>query len=117
MRIYLDDCAFSHQLLRLFQDAGFDAQAPADVALTGADAEVHFEHARPEQRAIITKNPSYFLALHQVRADHSGVLAVYQDNDSRDMSYAEVVQAVQNVLRDDPQGISGRYIILNQWRY
>lgn len=117
MRLYLDDCAYSLELRRLLLAAGFDVQIPADMGLTGEDDSRHFDHASQEQRALITKNPSDLLELHRANPNHFGVFAVHQDNDPRDMSYADIVQALQNVLRDDPQPVAGRFIVLNQWRY
>ena len=116
-RLYLDDCAYSKQLLRLFAEAGYDVQVPADAGLTGAADAEHFLHARQEQRALVTKNPADFLALHRSDPNHSGILAIYQDNSPHDMSDADVVRALGNVLRDSGIPLAGQFVNLNQWQY
>ena len=116
-RLYLDDCAYSKELLRLLTQAGHDVQVPADAGLTGAADPEHFRHARQEQRALVTKNPADFLALHRADPDHAGVLAIYQDNSPRDMSDADIVRALENVLRDSGIPLAGQFVNLNQWQY
>ncbi len=82
LSLYLDDCAFSHRLRYLLQEAGHIVQVPADVqpTLTGTHDHVHFAHARRMRFVLLTYNPGDFLKLHQQQPDHSGILAVYQDN-------------------------------------
>lgn len=75
-------------------------QIPAEVEppLTGADDEVHFAYVRRTGQVILTYNPADFLKLHQQFPEHSGILAVYQDNDpSKDMTYADIVRAIANL--------------------
>jgi hypothetical protein len=119
LKLYLDDCAFSHKLRKLLRDAGHDVQAPANVTppLTGADDSVHLAHACREGRAILTMNARDFVALHAHDSNHPGILAVYQDNDpSKDMSYAEIVQAVSNLL-ETVEDVSGEFWALNRYRW
>ena len=75
----------------------------------------------PTGSTIITKNPADFKALHDLDQRHSGILAVYQDNDpSRDMSHADIVRANRNLEEAAPQGgppIPGQFHTLNDWRY
>lgn len=100
LSLYLDDCAFSHELKRLLTKAGHDVQVPADVSppLTGADDPVHFAHAKTTGRVILILNARDFKEMHNHDSEHPGILVVYQDNDpSRDMSYSEIVQAVANL--------------------
>lgn len=100
LAIYLDDCAFSYRLRKLLLEAGHQVQVPADVdpPLTGADDAVHFAHVRVTGQVMLTYNPADFLQLHKQYSDHSGILAVYQDNDpSKDMTYVDIVRAIANV--------------------
>jgi hypothetical protein len=119
LAIYLDDCAFSHTLRRLLVEAGHDAQIPADVTppLTGAADEVHFAHAQAAGRVILTMNPKDFFHLHQQFPNHSGTLAVYQDNDpTRDMHYADIIRAIAN-LENTGVTISGGFWSLNAYQW
>lgn len=81
LALYLDDCAFSHELRRLLLKDGHDVETPADVhpPLTGEDDTVHFAHAKAVGRAILTLNPRDFKALHDQGTDHPGFLAIYTE--------------------------------------
>lgn len=91
------------------------------VGLSGEDDDVHFGFAAAHNLTIITKNPADFKALHDMDQGHSGIFAVYQDNDpSRDMSYADIVKAIRNLEEAVQQGgppIQGEFHTLNDWRY
>lgn len=119
LALYLDDCAFSHELKRLLLEAGHDVQVPADVhpPLTGENDAVHFAHAKAVGRAILTLNPRDFKELHDQDPDHSGILAVYQDNDpAKDMSYRQIVRAIAN-LESTGVTIAGGFWSLNAYRW
>jgi Domain of unknown function (DUF5615) len=95
LNLYLDDCSNSDLLATLLRRAGHRVARPTDVnvGLEGADDDEHFVYAAANGLTIITKNPSDFQQLHQLDANHSGILAVYQDNNPlRDMSDAEIVK-------------------------
>lgn len=123
LNLYLDDCSNSDLLADLLQQAGHRVVRPADadVDLVGEDDDVHFAFAATNRFTIITKNPSDFQDLHDFDPRHSGILAVYQDNDpSRDMSDAEIVKAIANLESAALSGgdpIPGEFHILNNWRY
>lgn len=117
--LYLDDCAFSHELKRQLTAADHDVLAPADVEppLTGAADRVHFDFARAARRAVVTFDAHDFWLLHCETPDHSGILVVYQDNDStRDMSHASIVRAIAN-LEGTGVEIAGGFWILNTYRW
>ena len=121
LNLYQDDCANAHLLADLLRQAGHTVTRPIDVGLVGRDNDVHLAFAAANNLALITKNPADFLVLHLANPRHSGILAVYQDNDAtRDMSDAEIVKAIQNLeeaaaLGGDP--IAGMFHVLNNWRY
>jgi predicted nuclease of predicted toxin-antitoxin system len=121
LNLYLDDCSNSDLLADLLRQAGHSVVRPADSGLEGADDDVHFAHAAASNLTIITKNPSDFQHLHDLNPNHSGILAVYQDNDStRDMSDAEIVKAIQNLEAASQSGgepVKGKFHSLNDWRY
>jgi predicted nuclease of predicted toxin-antitoxin system len=103
----------------LLIEVGYTVQVPADVnpPLTGAADEIHFAYARANKLVILTYNPADFHKLHAKFSDHSGILAVYQDNDpSKDMTYADIVQAVAN-LQQIGVTIAGGFWVLNMFRW
>ena len=119
LKIYLDDCAFSRRLRDLLKKAGHTVKVPADVVppLTGADDGVHFTYAQVTGYTLLTFNPRDFKALHDADPHHSGILAVYQDNDpTRDMSYRDIVQAIDN-LEHNVDKIAGGFWSLNACRW
>ena len=119
LALYLDDCAFSHELRRLLLKARHDVETPADVhpSLTGEDDAAHFAHAKAAGRAILTLNPRDFKELHDQDPDHSGILAVYQDNDpAKDMGYHEIGQAISN-LGSTGVSIVGGFWSLDAYRW
>lgn len=123
LNLYLDDCSNSDLLAHLIQQAGHRVVRPTDanVGLDGEDDDVHLAFAATNDLTIITKNPSDFQHLHDLDPHHSGILAVYQDNDpSRDMSDAEIVKAISNLQAAAQSGgdpIPGKFHSLNDWRY
>jgi hypothetical protein len=119
LALYLDDCAFSHELRRLLVEAGHTVETPADVnpPLTGEDDPIHFAHARATGQIILTLNARDFKEMHDQDSDHPGILVVYQDNDpARDMSYREIVQAIAN-LEKTGVTIAGGFWPLNLYRW
>jgi hypothetical protein len=123
LNLYLDDCSNSDLLAALLRQAGHQVVRPTDagVRLEGEDDPVHFAFAAAHGLTIITKNPADFKALHDLDQRHSGILAVYQDNDpSRDMSNADIVRTVRNLEEAVQKGgppIPGEFHSLNDWRY
>lgn len=116
LRLYLDDCADSTRLFTLLQENGHHVTRPRDVSLTGASDAMHFIYAREHDLILITTNPRDFEPPHQQYHDHPGIFAIYQDNDLRDMTLAEIVQAIHNVMAAGVP-IAGQFIVLNSWRY
>ncbi len=119
LALYLDDCAFSHELKRLLIEAGHDVETPANMhpPLTGEDDLIHFAHAKATGRVILTLNARDFKEIHDQEPDHPGILVVHQDNDlTKDMSYHEVVQAIAN-LESTGVTIAGGFWPLNVYRW
>jgi hypothetical protein len=118
LSLYLDDCAYSHTLRTLLQQAGHTVVVPVDAGFGGGKDKAkdpqHFEHAVGAGLVLVTKNPADFLALHS--AHHPGIIAIHQDNDrTRDMTPAEIVRAIGN--REQAGALADAYVVLNQWRY
>lgn len=119
LKLYLDDCAFSHRLRDLLQEAGHTVEVPADTypPLTGTTDATHFAHAKAAGRVLLTFNPRDFKMLHDKDTQHTGILAVYQDNDpTKDMNYREIVRAIANLERSVDE-IAGGFWSLNAYRW
>jgi predicted nuclease of predicted toxin-antitoxin system len=120
LSLYLDDCVLDHRLVDFLLRAGHRVVRSTEVGLEGEYDEVHFRHAADNGLTILTKNPADFEALHNSNQQHSGILVVYQDNDARDMSIAEIVKAISNLEQAAQSGgdpINGKFHSLNDWRY
>ena len=123
LSLYLDDCSNSELLADLLRQAGHRVVRPTDasVNLEGEDDDIHFAFAAANNLTVITKNPSDFEHLHDLDPNHAGVLAVYQDNDpSRDMSDAEIVNAIRNLeaaAKSGGEPVQGKFHSLNNWRF
>ena len=117
LKIYLDDCAYSKNLLRLLTEAGHQVQTPIDAGIVGQPDIVHFEYTIEHKMVLLTKNPSDFLELRHKNPNHFGIMAIYQDNDvTRDMKNSEIVKAIDNLLEAGIT-IEGNFHVLNTWRY
>jgi hypothetical protein len=117
LKIYLDDCAYDKELVRLLEEAGHEIATPAQAGITGRADDIHFRHAADHGLLLLTKNPDDFLELHDCDPKHAGILVIYQDNNpDRDMNNADIVRSIGNLLS---AGISlaGTVQVLNGWRY
>jgi predicted nuclease of predicted toxin-antitoxin system len=120
LNLYLDDCILSHRITDLLRQAGHEVVRSSDVGLEGADDDVHFRYAADNGLILITKNPKDFKILHDSDPLHFGIFAIYQDNDGRDMSDAEIVRAIRNLedaAHRDSFPIHGGFYSINDWRY
>jgi hypothetical protein len=98
-RIYLDDCAYDKELVRVLEQAGHQVVTPAQAGNTGQPDQVHFRYAAEHALRLLTRNPDDFAELHDVDANHAGILLINQDNDrDRDMTNAEAfLQALPSI--------------------
>jgi predicted nuclease of predicted toxin-antitoxin system len=116
-KIYLDDCAYAKELVRLLKAAGHQVTMPQQAGTTGREDEAHLRYAADQSMVLLTKNPDDFLELHRKYPQHAGILLVYQDNDpDRDMNHAEIVRAIAN-LEQAGVAFAGSCHVLNAWRY
>jgi predicted nuclease of predicted toxin-antitoxin system len=116
-KIYLDDCAYDKELVRCLQEAGHQVVTPAQAGITGRADDVHFRYAADHHLVLLTKNADDFLELHGKDSKHAGILVIYQDNNpDRDMSHADIVRAIANLLGAGV-ALSSTVQVLNAWRY
>lgn len=117
LRIYLDDCAYDKELVRLLRQGGYEVVTPFDAGIAGQSDTIHFAYATSKGLILLTKNPRDFEELHTRYPGHPGVFAVYQDNDpAKDMSITDIIRAIENLL-DAGVPITGQFHPLNAWRY
>lgn len=116
LHLLVDECLAAGPLVNLLRSAGHDVVTSIDVFGTGVSDTTVFEHGKRERRAILTFDCGDFAALHQEDAAHSGILLVYQDGDSRDMTYREIAIAVDHAVQSCPDGLAGHLIVLNHFR-
>jgi hypothetical protein len=103
--------------VRLLRQVGWEVVSPFDAGIVGQLDEVHLAYATSQGLILLTKNPRDFEELHTRFPQHSGILAVYQDNDpTKDMSVADILRAIQNLIAAG-MPITGQFIPLNAWRY
>lgn len=117
LAIYLDDCASSKTLVVLLHNAGHHVVTPGDAGITGMDDEVHLHYASQNNLVLLTLDADDFAALHAENPQHSGIFAIYQDNNpNRVMSFGDIVRSIKN-LESSEIKISGGFHILNAWQY
>ena len=76
LRIYLDDCAYDKDLVRLLRQKGCEVVTPFDAGIAGQPDAVHFAYAMTKGFILLTKNPRDFEKLHTRYPGHTGILAV-----------------------------------------
>ncbi len=117
LRLLIAEDSQSKMLVHLLRDARHGVLTVSEAGLRAkSDLEV-MDRARSEDRVLLTRNCSDFLALHSTLPDHPGVLAVYEDAvRGKNLSYAQIVKAIANVV-DTKQRLAGQFIVLNCWSY
>jgi predicted nuclease of predicted toxin-antitoxin system len=116
LRLSLDECIYSKRLVVVLQEASHYVETPADSGLLGHDDPEHFQYARAQDLILITTNPKDFKDLHLSQPEHSGIIAIYQDNRPGDLSPGQIVQALHN-LETAGIPLAGAFHALNAWLY
>jgi len=111
VRAILDE-QWSPQIAVLLRQVGYDVDAVADrEALMGRSDRIIFEAACSEGRAVVTNNIKDFRPLAaewlaQGRV-HAGLILLPSRRTRTRNAIAAVAGAIENVLRDHPDGLSG----------
>jgi hypothetical protein len=92
--IYLDDCSYRKLLVNFLRRHRYIARTP--------DA-VHLEYAARHGYVLLTKNTDDFSDLHDIwqarGRKHAGIWLIYEErNRSKNMSLADIVRAIGNLL-------------------
>jgi predicted nuclease of predicted toxin-antitoxin system len=98
-------------------NSGHDIVRSVDVLGPGVDDASIFKYARDDGRAILTMNCADFIELALARPQHSGVFLVYQDNDDREMSDADICNAIANAISVYPDGVGDSIVSLRQFKW
>lgn len=120
LTIYLDECSDHDSLIAFLTQAGHTVISPRAAGTKGWEDSDHLAYAAAHGYVLLTDNSRDFDALHKrwqaQGRTHSGIFLVYSDNNVRkDMTYADIVRAIENLLAS---GLSrnNEIYILNQWR-
>ena len=117
MRLLLDEDSQGKLIVRLLREGGHDVETVSEAGLEARrDPEV-LEYARQAGRVLLTRNVRDFLELHEVNADHPGVLVEYQDRDpANNMSASDIVRAIRN-LGQSHWSLAGQFVALSAWNF
>ena len=120
LTIYLDGCSDHNCLIHSLTRVGHSVISPWIADTKDWDDPDHLEYAAIHGYLLLTHTPSDFLRLHRDWQErgrmHSGIFVIYRDNNVRkDMSYADTVRAITNLLSSGLSIVNEIYI-LNQWR-
>jgi len=101
--------------------AGHDVQTATQANVVGVRDDVVFATAIRNDRIILTSNCADFIAisdaLNTQGVQHPGVFLVFlQNNPNRDMSYDEIVKAIEN-LEATQLPLANTYHSLNNYDY
>jgi Domain of unknown function (DUF5615) len=107
-------------LISFLQQEGHVVMSPRAVSMRGVEDTAHLSYATVQQCAVVTANVREFLWLHQTWQQegrpYAGILALYRENHPRrDMTYAQIVQAVSRLQRPGLP-LYNTFHNLNMWR-
>ena len=117
LRLLVDEDTLAKVLVGQLRQAGHEVLTVHEAGLTGEPDERVLEHARRENRLLLTRNCEEFRARHAAHPEPPGIGAIYQDHDpSKNMSYAAIVRALAN-LEASGLELAGQFVVLNAWNY
>jgi predicted nuclease of predicted toxin-antitoxin system len=117
LRLLVDEDTQSRRLVNLLREAGHDVLTVEEASLEAHPDTQVLEHARRENRIVLTRNCEDFRALHEVSSQHPGICAIYQDRDaSQNMSRPAITRALAN-LEVSGLELAGQFVALNAWSY
>lgn len=79
-RLYADE-QFPRQAVELLRSFGHDILTVQEAGNAGLPDEDVLDFAKIENRAVLTLNRRDFFRLHQLKPDHTGIIACTLDND------------------------------------
>ena len=117
LQLLIDEDSQDKVLVKLLRKAGHEVITVNEAGLTSQPDRVVFRYAADNNRVILTLNCRDFQALHEDNPHHSGILAVYKNDDySKDLNFKEIVKAIAN-LEASGIPLANQFISLNHWNY
>jgi predicted nuclease of predicted toxin-antitoxin system len=125
LSLIVDEDTQANRLVEMLRSQGHDVLTVNEAGISGLPDVVVMETARTQQRVVLTRNCNDFLELHEANPEHSGILAIYQNNDfTKSMSYAAIVKAMLRSsryananLEETGLLLKGQFIVLNQYNW
>lgn len=107
-------------LVQMLRDAQHDVRTVSEAGLRSVpDADV-FAAAITDNRILLTHNPADFIELHEARVaqnlTHPGLFLVHRKNKPTDMTYDQIVKAIEN-LESTEVPFENTYYSLVQYNY
>lgn len=117
LALLIDEDTLAKVLVKMLKEADHDVLTVNEVGLSGEPDEVVLNYARKNQRILLTRNCQDFEELHLENSVHSGIFAVYENQDRRkDLSRKDIIKAIENIeLASIP--LANQFISLNHWNY
>ena len=117
IRLLVDEDLQAKRLVALLRAAGHHVMTATEAGLEGASDESVLSRAHCERRSVLTRNAEHFRDMHESGSNHTGILVVSEDSDSRkNMGYADIVRAVGS-LEAAGLELAGQFVVLNAWKY
>lgn len=101
MRLLLDEDSGSHSLLTALRKGCHDVERVVVIRALGSGTtdEAVFDYSITENRILITKNGSDFIALAEPGRDHPGVLILHYAREGSKLDVSTIVRAIANIER------------------
>ena len=120
VRLLVDECSEAKLLVQKLRDAQHDVLTVSEANLRNVrDADV-FAAAIDDNRILLTHNPADFVELHEIRMaqnlTHPGLFLVHRKNKPTDMTYDQIVKAIEN-LESTEVPFENTYYSLVQYNY
>lgn len=117
LRLLIDEDTQDKILVTLLKQASHDVVTVNEVNLNGKIDSIVLDFARQENRIILTQNCDDYEALHDLNSEHSGIIAIYNENNPlKNMSFKAIIKAIKN-LESANFSLSNQFIALNHWNY
>ncbi len=117
LALLIDEDTLAKVLVKMLKQVGHDVLTVNEVGLSGETDEIVLNYARKNQRVLVTRNCQDFEDLHLENSVHSGIFAIYENQDHRkDLSRKEIVKAIAN-LEAASIPLANQFISLNHWNY
>jgi predicted nuclease of predicted toxin-antitoxin system len=117
LRLLVDEDTQAKRLVKLLREAAHDVLTVEEAGLEAHPDTQILEHARRQNRIVLTRNFEDFRALHEVGPQHPGICAMYEDRDAaKNMTRPAIARALANPEASGLE-LAGQFVALNAWNY